>query len=556
MPPASAPTPPAVTGDDELRVSNARLPMWFCLGLAAALLVAYWPALRGGFVWDDDAHLTRPALRSVDGLRHIWSDPLATQQYYPVLHSVFWIEHRLWGDAPSGYHAANLAFHTLAALLFTRLLLRLRVSPRGALLAGALFALHPVHVESVAWITEQKNTLSTVFYLCAALAYLRYDVTRKPGAYRVALAWFVLGLLTKSVTATLPAALLVIAWWQRRRVTWKNDVRPLLPWFALSCACGLLTLWIERKLIGAEGAAFDLTLADRVVLCGRVLWFYAQKIIWPAGLVFFYPRWPISAAGVLQWLPFIAALLTLGIAMRAARHTRAPLAVLLLFAGSLFPVLGFLNVYPFQYSFVADHFQYLASLAPLALIAAILARARFALALGWLLLLPLAVLTHRQSENYHDAVTLYRATLEKNPSAWIAWNNLGRELLADPARLDEALRCFDRALALRSAYAEAHNNRGLALWKMGRPRDALPDLQEAVRLRPHSAEPRNNLGIVLALTGRPAEALAEFRAASTLNPTAPNIHENWAKALLLLNRREEAERHFAEARRLRSETAR
>jgi hypothetical protein len=174
----------------------------------AAALAAYWPALRGGFIWDDNFHVTPPALRSLHGLWRIWFDLGATQQYYPLLHSAFWFEHRLWGDAVLGYHLANLTQHALAACLVVLIVRRLALP--GAWLAGLIFALHPVCVEAVAWISEQKSTLSAVFYLASALVYLRFDQTRRKPHYLWALGLFVLALLSKTVTATLPAALLVI----------------------------------------------------------------------------------------------------------------------------------------------------------------------------------------------------------------------------------------------------------------------------------------------------------------------------------------------------------
>src|SRR5207249_11793569 len=173
-----------------------------------------WPSIRGGMLWDDDAHITRPALQSVRGLWRIWFDIGATQQYYPLLHSAFWLEHHFWGDSPTGYRLLNVVLHATASCLFALVLSQLSI--RGAWLGAFLFALHPVGVESVAWISEQKNTLSTVFYLSALLAYLHFDEKRERFHYYTALGLFLLGLLTKSVTATLPAALLVIFWWRRR----------------------------------------------------------------------------------------------------------------------------------------------------------------------------------------------------------------------------------------------------------------------------------------------------------------------------------------------------
>jgi len=238
-------------------------------------------------VWDDDAHITEAQLRSLAGLGRIWWDLGATQQYYPVLHSAFWIEHRLWGDAMVGYHLTNVFLHGLAAGLVVVVMRRL-VLP-GAWLGGFLFALHPVAVESVAWISEQKNTLSAVFYLCAGLAYLRFDRTRRPAPYWFALACYGLALLTKTVTATLPAALLVILWWQRGRLSWRRDVCPLLPWLALAVTAGAFTAWVEWTFIGAHGAAFTLSLGQRILIAGRAFWFYLGKLLWPANLSFIYP---------------------------------------------------------------------------------------------------------------------------------------------------------------------------------------------------------------------------------------------------------------------------
>jgi len=299
----------------------------------AVTLLAYLPAMRGGFLWDDDFHVTQPDLQSVEGLKRIWCEMGATQQYYPLLHSAFWVEHRLWGDSVVGYHLTNILLHAAAACLVVAVVRRLihgESSPSTPLrafdpekvaagherrryagvewLAGLIFALHPVCVESVAWISEQKNTLSTIFYLGSALVYLRFDQDRRPSRYFLALGLFVLALLTKTVTATLPAALLVVFWWQRGRLQWIRDVRPLLPWLGLGATAGLLTSWVERTFIGAQGADFTLNLLERCLLAGRVIWFYLGKLVWPADLIFIYPRWAVDAAVWWQYLFPLAAL--------------------------------------------------------------------------------------------------------------------------------------------------------------------------------------------------------------------------------------------------------
>ena len=246
--------------------------------------------------------------------------------------------------------------------------------PAGAeWLAALLFALHPVAVESVAWIAEQKNTLSAVLYFCAVLAYLRFDNRRRGAAYALATGLFLAALLTKTVTASLPAALLVVFWWRRGRLGWRRDVLPLLPWFAAGIAAGWVTARFEYTRIGAQGADFALSVAQRCLLAGRVFWFYLGKLLWPADLIFIYPRWTVDAAQVWQWLFPFGALALLLVLWRGRR--RGPLAAVLFFAGTLFPALGFVNVFPFLFSFVADHFQYLACAGILTLVAVGLATA-------------------------------------------------------------------------------------------------------------------------------------------------------------------------------------
>jgi tetratricopeptide (TPR) repeat protein len=533
---------------------------WWCGALAAVVCFAYSPVFHAGYIWDDNAHLTAAPLRTVHGLWRIWFDLDATQQHYPLLHSLFWLEHRAWGDAALGYHIANILLHAIAACLVLLALRRLAVP--GAALIALIFALHPVHVESVAWISEQKNTLSAVFYLASLIAYLRFEDRRTRPAYLGALLFFVLGLLTKTVIATLPGALLVIAWWRRGRLSWWQDIAPLVPWFLIGAAAGLFTASIERDLIGANGAAYDLSLSQRVLLAGRALWFYLEKLAWPHRLAFIYPHWEIDPSKATQWIPAIG-IVALAAGLWAVRaRTRAPLAAFLFFAGSLFPVLGFFNVFPFVYSYVADHFQYLASLGVITLAGATLARfaaaksarvRELAVLAAAALIIVLSLSTRSQARLYQDAPTLYRATIERNPACWMAYNNLGEALMLDPASLAEAQRCFERTLELRPGYAQAENNLGLVLNQSGRPAEAIPHLRAAIRAKPTAFQTHNNLGIALASSGQPEAALAAFAEAARLNPISPNIQENWAKALRMLGRNEEAAAHFEKAAQLKTE---
>jgi len=526
---------------------SSRLGHWpWGLLLLIVTLLAYQPAWHGKPIWDDAAHLTYPEHRSLAGLFRIWTEPGATQQYYPVVYSVFWVEYKLWGDATLGYHLVNILLHVTAALLLLKILRTLQIPAAG--LAAAIFALHPVQVESVAWISELKNTLSAVCYLGSALAYLRFDRTRHKAAYAGALVLFVLGLLAKTVIATLPAALLVVFWWQRGKLSWKRDVLQLLPFFATGITAGLFTSWMERQFVGAQGSEFNFSIIERFLIAGRAIWFYLGKLFWPADLIFCYPRWKISQAIAWQyWFPAAAALL-LGALWMLRRWSRGPLAALLFFIGTLFPALGFFNVFPFKFSFVADHFQYLACCGPI--VAASVGIHTLFRRLGerrlvWerafcaMLLAALALLTWRQSQTYTDIETLWRTTIARNPDCWLAQDGLGA-LLFEQGQVDQAIIRFRSSLDIQPDNAEAQNNLGAALAKKGQVNEAIMRFQKAVAIRPNFAEAHNNLGNSLLQQGHVDEAITQFQQAVAIRPDLAQLHSTLADALLQKGRVDEA----------------
>jgi len=559
-----------------------RRPLPAFLALAAATFAAYWPALGAGFIWDDEGHVTRPDLRSLEGLRRIWFHLGATQQYYPVLHSAFWIEHRLWGGSALGYHLCNLALHATAAFLFCRILRRLAVP--GAFLGGLLFAVHPVGVETVAWISEQKNTLSAVFYLLSALAYLRFDEQseKRRGQvekidvaqrevnffnltpyYCVATGFFILALLSKTVTATLPAALLVVFWWRRGRLSWTRDVVPLLPWLVLAVAGGLTTAWVEQRYIGAQGTHFDLSLAGRCLVAGHAVWFYLGTLAWPVNLIFIYPRWVIDSRALAQFFYPAAALAVLAALFLMRRRRRWPLAAALLFAGTLFPALGFFNVYPFIYSFVADHFQYLADLSVFAVAGAAIAggwrraagAGRPAVGVGaGLILATLGILTWRQARTYHDLETLFRTTVARNPSCWFAEGNLG-VVLAGRGRLPEAMGHYEAALRLNPDVPQTYNNLGNAWTLQRRWPEAFAAYARALELWPDFVEARFDWATALGEAGRLEEAAAYFAQALRQRPDYPEAEFGLANTLANLGRLDAAVAHYRTAIRLRPDYA-
>ncbi|HMB94667.1 MAG TPA: tetratricopeptide repeat protein, partial [Tepidisphaeraceae bacterium] len=502
----------------------------------ACTFIDYLPSINGTMVWDDNYHITQPQLQSLHGLEQIWFNPRATHQYYPVLHSAFWVEHQIWGDHVVGYHLINILLHAMSACLLAVILTRLKIP--GAYLAAAIFALHPVHVESVAWMSEQKNVLSGVFYLSAALLYLNFDSTRKKSLYFLATLLFLLALGSKTVTATLPAALLVILWWQRGRLLLKRDVAPLIPWFIFGLCGGALTALIERKLIGAEGGDFQLSFLQRGLIAGRVIWFYLGKIFWPARLMFIYPRWDIDPTKPWQYIFPIAAAALLIALWLMRRKWRSPLTAMLLFVGTLLPALGFFNVYPFVFSFVADHFQYLASIGIIAFVAAMIAlftsRNRVVgISLGAILLSALAIRTWQQSGLYRNSETLYLATLDMNPDCWLLHNDYGYELLAQH-KTDEAIAHFKQTIKLRPNYFPVYNNYANGLYQKGEYAEALAEYRKSVALEPENYLTRYNLGLTLEKLGRHNLAIEQFYKSCELNqdyPPAKNALDNSKAAL-------------------------
>jgi tetratricopeptide (TPR) repeat protein len=508
----------------------------FAAALVAAVFLVYQPVWRGGMLWDDDSHVTRPSLRSWQGLGQIWFEYRATLQYYPLVHSAFWIEQKLFGEATLGYHLVNIALHAASALMVVLVLRRLAVP--GAWLAAALFALHPLQVETVAWITELKNTLSTALYLAAALAYLRFDRTRTLLWYLSALVLFVAALLTKTVTGTLPGALLVVLWWQRGRLSWKTDVLPLVPWFVLGAVLGMNTARWELEVNNCVGPAFQFTWIERLLMASRAAWFYFGKFFWPANLTFFYPRWQIDSGAAWQYLFPLAAAGLLAAAWAARRFARGPLAAALFFGGTLVPVLGFFNLYTFNFSFVADHYQYVACLGIIALVSAgialLLGRAqggtRIAGQAGCAALLSLlAVLSWRQCRCYVDEETLLRTTLQRNPDCWLAENNLGI-ILAGRGETEEAIAHYERALQIKPDSEMAHNNLGLILAGRGELDEAIAHYRTALEINP-SAEMHHNLGIALGRRRQLNEAIEQYCKAIEMRPLFAEARTSLGNAL-------------------------
>jgi tetratricopeptide (TPR) repeat protein len=510
-----------------------------------AVLVFYLPALRAGYIWDDSDYAGHWVLRHPAGLRLIWFEPQVLPQYYPLVYTSYWIENRAWGLRPFGYHLVNVLLHWVCAVGLWAVLRRLAAP--GAFLAAAVFALHPVCVESVAWITQRKNVLSGAFYFLSILSYLRFcgiGAAAPPRSrrrfYLLSLGLFGAALLSKTATVPLPAVLLVLLWWKRPRLG-RRDVLPLVPFFGLAVAMGLLTAYLESEHVGAGGAEWAFSIVERFLIAGRALWFYASKLVWPHKLTFVYPRWGVDAGAWRQYLfpaGAVAALAALWLLRR--RIGRGPLAAALIFAGTLLPVLGFLRIYFTRYSFVADHWQYLACGSLIALLTGAATKAvaslgaaarRVGVGAAVVLVLLFGAMTWRQAAIYRDVRTLWEDTLRKDPGSPIAHNNLGTHLFGD-GKLDEAKWHYEQALASWAEYAEAHNNLALVLDRNGDRRGALGHFREAIGIKPNYANAHANLAALLDRQGKPDEAIEHYRKAVEINPalTWANCHLGLALA--------------------------
>ncbi|MGD1001534.1 MAG: tetratricopeptide repeat protein [Candidatus Brocadiia bacterium] len=554
--------------------------------IVAAVLLAYAPVFRAGFIWDDDKFLTEnPLIHAPDGLYRFWftAEP---PDYFPLTSSMLWFEWRLWGPNAFGYHLVNVLLHAASAVLLWRVLLRLKVP--GAWLAGLLFAVHPVAVESVAWITERKNTLPMVFYLASILAYLRFedgcshhdDTTDGNPQYLFSLGLFLLALLAKTSVVMLPAVLLLCAWWRRGKVT-ARDLLRMVPFFALSLALGLVTVWFQwhnaigHEMIRTEGAA------SRVAGAGWIVWFYLYKILLPAGLCAAYPLWEVDGSSVLCFLPI--ALLAATTALLWAGRRRwgsGPLVAWAYFMVLLLPVLGFVEMTFMELSLVADHLQYAAMPGILALAAGLLAcvmerpgaparrsprEGRWrpvAVAAAGALVLACAALTFCRTFVYHDEETLWRDTLAKNPKAWIAKVNLSDLLLrratapgADSAALlaeagryrQEAIRNLDQAIVLRPDDAQAYLDRGNIQVEARRYAEGIYDYDQAIALKPDYVAAWYNRGNSYFSAGRSAEALRDLDQAIALNPDFAEAYVNRANIHAAAGRYDEALRDYDRA---------
>jgi tetratricopeptide (TPR) repeat protein len=553
--------------------TDQRLPPWprhEWIGgavLIFAVVLAYQPVWWAGYIWDDELVTANPCIIGPLGLKEIWTTSAA--DICPLTLSTFWAEHALWGLNPLPYHLVNVFLHGGCAIGLWRVLKSLRIP--GGWFGAALWALHPVEVESVAWIAEMKNTESGLFFLLAILFFVKELRTDEPEirskrswSYARTLLFAALAMASKSSTVILPAVLCLCAWWVEGRWHRRHLIR-VAPIFLMAMAAGAVSWWTQRLELGA---ALDLpearTWPERLITAGDAVWFYLGKLVWPHPLLAIYPRWEIHAGQWYSYLPLLGAimiLLILGINRRS--WARPCFFAWAYFLVALFPILGWVDLYFQQYSFVADHFQYLASMGPLALAGAGLVHwtglalpGRYVLraALGTGLLLILGIATWAQACVYESQETLWTNTLAGNGNSWAAHTNLGNAFYQQ-GKLDEATDQYQEALRLNSHYDKAHYNLGNVLYRQNRLDEAMSQYQIALGTDPDYAEAHNNLGLIFQRKGRLDEAMQQFRKALEDDANESNAYDNLGNALLQSGHVDEAITRFEAALRLKPDFA-
>ncbi len=533
--------------------------------IAVLACIVYLPSINGDFILDDDVYVTNnQIIKSSDGLYRFWftTEPI---DYWPVTNTMFWIEWRVWGMNPAGYRVVNLILHVVETLLIWFILRKLSIP--GAFLAAMIFAVHPVNVQTIAWIAQLKNVLCMLFFLLLILCYLQAET--QPSSlknrkilrgvdywYGLSLVLFILAILSKGSVVILPVMLLGIIWWRRKSIiTW--DVVGLAPFFLASVGFTMVNMWFQTH--GVEEVLRKAGFLERLLGAGSVVWFYLYKALLPINLSFIYPQWNIQVNNPLWWLPLLATLAFTAMLWWYRNSWSRPFLIAWgFFCVALVPVMGFTYVGFMQFSLVSDHYQHIAIIGVIALVAAGFGlwrqRARgkmqgAAISVAILAMVALAFLTWQQNRIYRYALTLYRATLKKNPNCWAIENNLST-ILIKMGQFEDAIAHCEHAIRVKSDYDNAYNNLGLALDNVGQTDKAMENYKHALSLNPNFAQAHYNLGIVLFKMGRVPKAIESYEQAIRIKPDYAAAHNNLAIALVKIGRNQEAIDHFEQALRL------
>jgi len=552
--------------------------------LFGLVLLVYWPVFHAGYVWDDKVVYENPLITSSDGLRDMWLHPTEMRpyeiHYWPMTHSTFWIEHQLWGNDPVGYHIVNVVLHALNSIVLWIVLIQIGI--RGAWLAAYIFALHPVHAESVCWIVERKDLLSGLFYLLAMSTFIKYYRTRKTSHMIATMVLYPLALLSKSIVITFPVALIIYIWWQEKQPDWKKHGYIIVV-AVFSLGYAIFDVILSR---GGEVLTFHFTAIEKILIAGRAMGFYLFKLIWPFPLMAVYPLWIIDSSDLWQYLFPIT--FVIGIALLWIYRNRlgkAPFAAMIYFAVTLGPVLGFIEFGYMRYSFVADRFQYLASIGPIMLAAAgihylFVRQSQRIMLIKYgvivVLMIVYSYLTLFQAGTYQGKMTLFQHNVNVNPDAYIAHYNLaaqavqgsdyetalthyreverikpehgdsmmqlGNTLMA-LKRWKEAEAAYSRDLKNRPDRVNSWINRGNCLLRQGMSEDAIESYRSALAFDRENPLANNNLGFCLFQKGDYAGAIEHYTISLKTNPNSLETHINMGRAYTQQNEPTNASKH-------------
>jgi protein O-mannosyl-transferase len=530
-------------------------PLFGAAGILFVTIVAYLPAIHGGFIWDDNLMVPQNTLLAEPGgLARIWlkSD---LPDYWPVTYTSLWLDWRLWQDDPRGYHVVNILIHALNAILLWRILRCLGVP--GAWLAGLIFAIHPVNAASAAWISERKNTLSMLFVLLAFLAWLRYEADARTRWYVASLTLFIVALLAKTSVVMFPVALLLYSWWKHGRITFRYILRTT-PFFAASFVLGLVTLWLQDTATSEVAGSYPVSSSALVARVGWIIWFCLGKVLMPVHLSAVYPRWADDVS-VLAFVPgalLVAAAIILG--WKRDSWARPIVFGLGFFGLNLIPVLGIVRMSFNRHSFAADHWQYVPIIGVVGLAVAMIANAprrgtplvRVTTAIAGLAIVCCFItLTYARAHLYTTEYRYWHAAIRENPAAPMCHDSIGNVFMLR-GQLPTAMQHFNESVRLDPAGESAHNFLGVVRSRVGDMQGAINEFREAIHASPRWTLPRRNLAQVLEALGNLDEAAAEYREVIRLRPAAADAHNNLGLILSKQGRNEEAARELQEAARL------
>ncbi|MBF0279914.1 MAG: tetratricopeptide repeat protein [SAR324 cluster bacterium] len=521
------------------------------LFLAALTVIAYAPVMDAGSIIDDEKYyINDPLVNASDGLFSIWLKPFQNNgvwPYIPITRSTFWLERQIGGLNLAVGHWGNVLFHCLAAALLGMILRFLHV--RGALIISFCFALHPIHVQSVAWITERKNVVAAVFFFLTLWGFVNFEKKKKTTWYWLTLAFYAGALLSKTSTIMLPLIFVILRYWQR--TSWsRTDFQILLPFFLLAGGAGSARIWFEIHAFGAVGEAYTRSFLERLLTAGHIPFFYLSKIVFPHPLIFTYPKWVIDPGHFFLYFPLLGLFVTMLLLLLKYRSWGSPIFLgLAAYGVLLFPVMGFFNNAWTKFSFVTDHWVYLPSI-PLVilLLQGVLQfldyfkKFKFhrigSAGLGMLFILFLGGMTWHQASIYENRKTLWQTTIQDNPNSWLAYGELARAY-TDDRQFEQALQNYSKALAIRK-YPEAFHNRALTYFNLNRYDLALGDYNQALRLNPKYTEAYFNRGNVNFRMNRFQAAFADYNKTLSLNAKYVDAYFNRGLIHFRLNRFESA----------------